>query len=284
MRDITKLHPTLQDKLKLLQQKCTEQGLKIGISECVRTVAEQDSLYAKGRTTGGSKVTNARGSTYSSMHQWGVAVDFYRNDGKGTYNDNDGFFTKVGKIGQSIGLEWGGAWKSIKDKPHFQLPNWGSGTSKLKVLYGTPTKFISTWNVTNTVPIQSTVQTPSTDLISIGKVHAKNFIGQSNTSKNIDSLTLKQLKSMVLQRGINLDYNKGLTLDGAFGSNSKSALGSHYIKQGEKQYMVTCAEILIYLNGKNPNGVELPATFDDRLVKVSGKNKITSSDFLSYIA
>lgn len=132
-------------------------------------------------------------------------------------------------------------------------------------------------------PSQPSTTTPSTNLTSIGKVHAKNFIGQSNTSKNIDSLTLKQLKSMVLQRAINLDYNKGLTLDADFGNKSKSALGTHYIKQGEKQYMVTCAEILMYLNNKNPNGVELPATFDDRLVKASGKTKITASDFLSYI-
>lgn len=134
------------------------------------------------------------------------------------------------------------------------------------------------------IPTQTSTAIPSTDLVSIGKVHAKNFIGQANTSKNIDSLTLKQLKSMVLQRAINLDYNKKLVLDGAFGSRSKSALGTHYVKQGEKQYMVTCAEILMYLNGKNPNGVELPATFDDRLVNASGKTKITASDFLSYIA
>ena len=132
MRDITKLHPKLQEKLTVLQSECAKAGLKTGISECVRTVAEQDALYAKGRTVAGTKVTNAKGSTYSSMHQWGVAFDFYRDDGKGAYNDSDGFFSKVGAIGKSIGLEWGGSWKSIKDKPHFQLADWGSGTSKLK--------------------------------------------------------------------------------------------------------------------------------------------------------
>ena len=43
-------------------------------------------------------------SSYSSMHQWGIAFDFYRNDGKGAYNNNDGFFNKVGAIGQKLGL------------------------------------------------------------------------------------------------------------------------------------------------------------------------------------
>lgn len=145
MRDQTKLHPILQYKIKQFLALCEAQNLKVGIGECVRTVAEQDTLYAIGRTTSGSKVTNCKGSTYSSMHQWGVAFDFYRNDGKGAYNDSDGFFTKVGKIGQSIGLEWGGAWKSPVDKPHFQLPYWGSTPIKLKSLYGTPSKFDDTW-------------------------------------------------------------------------------------------------------------------------------------------
>lgn len=147
MRDITKLHPLLQEKATQLVSECVKNGLIIAIGECVRTVVEQDALYSKGKTKPGIKVTNAKGSTYSSMHQWGIAFDFYRNDGKGAYNDTDGFFTKVGKIGKSIGLEWGGSWISIKDKPHFQLPNWGSTPTKLKKQYGTPDKFMKTWVV-----------------------------------------------------------------------------------------------------------------------------------------
>lgn len=146
MRDTTQLHPALQDKIAQLIIKCNAQGLKIGIGECLRTVAEQNALYAQGRTKPGKIVTKAKGDTYSSMHQWGVAFDFYRNDGLGAFNDNDGFFTNVGRIGKSLGLEWGGDWKSIKDKPHFQLKDWGSTTAKLKQLYGTPDKFMKTWN------------------------------------------------------------------------------------------------------------------------------------------
>jgi len=149
MRDITKCHPTLQKKAKELVKRCADKGLKIAIGECLRTVAEQDALYAQGRTKPGAKVTNARGSTYSSCHMWGIAFDIYRNDGKGAFNDSDGFFTKVGKIGQSIGLEWGGSWKSPVDKPHFQLPNWGSTPARLKSLYGTPERFFKTWGNTS---------------------------------------------------------------------------------------------------------------------------------------
>ena len=144
-RDTKVLHPELQEKIKKLKRECAKQGLIIGISECHRTVAEQNALYAKGRTAPGKKVTNAKGSDFSSMHQWYVAFDFYRNDGKGAYNNSDKFFNKVGKIGKKIGLEWGGSWTSIHDMPHFQLKQWGSSTKKLKKLYGTPAKFKKTW-------------------------------------------------------------------------------------------------------------------------------------------
>lgn len=147
MRDRTQLHPRLQSKIKELILKSAKAGLLIGIGECVRTVEEQDALYAQGRTEPGNIVTNAKGSTYSSMHQWGIAFDFYRNDGHGLYNDSDAFFRQVGKIGKSIGLEWGGDWTSPVDKPHFQLPDWGSTPAKLKAMYGTPEKFRSTWEV-----------------------------------------------------------------------------------------------------------------------------------------
>ena len=144
MRDVTALHPDLQEKISQLKEKCRLAGLSIGISECLRTVTEQDALYAKGRTAPGKVVTNARGATFSSMHQWGIAFDFYRSDGSGAYNDADGFFTKVGEIGQSLGLEWGGAWKT-SDKPHFQLPDWGTTPAMLKKQYKNPEEFMKTW-------------------------------------------------------------------------------------------------------------------------------------------
>ena len=42
-------------------------------------------------------------------------------------------------------LAWGGDWKSIIDKPHVYLPDWGSGTGILKQKYGTFENFKKTW-------------------------------------------------------------------------------------------------------------------------------------------
>ncbi len=145
MRDITLCHPRLQALAAKLIEECSKRGLKIAIGETYRTVAEQDALYAQGRTKPGNKVTNAPGSTYSSYHQWGTAFDIYRNDGQGAYNEAGDFFGRVGAIGVSIGLEWGGNWKSPVDKPHFQLPDWGSSTSGIKMVYANPEDFKKTW-------------------------------------------------------------------------------------------------------------------------------------------
>lgn len=153
MTGIQTLHPRLKKKAVQLQEACSQQGISISFSEGFRTVEEQDALYAQGRTLPGNIVTNAKGSTYSSQHQWGIAVDFYLNmdvDNDGSksedaFNNSTGLFDRVGEIAKSIGLGWGGDWTSIKDRPHLYLPDWGSVTSELKQQYGTPQRFMETW-------------------------------------------------------------------------------------------------------------------------------------------
>lgn len=152
MRDITLCHPRLQVLASQLVDDCRKDGLIIAIGETLRTVEEQDALYAQGRTKPGQIVTNAPGSSYSSYHQWGTAFDIYRNDGKGAYNESGNFFKRVGAIGVSLGLEWGGNWTSIVDQPHFQLPDWGSTTAGIKKLYASPEAFMKTWPVEEEKP------------------------------------------------------------------------------------------------------------------------------------
>lgn len=77
-RDISQLHPELQNKITKLTELCNGEGLPLGIGECFRSVQEQDELYAQGRTKPGSIITNAPGSSYSSQHQWGIAFDFIK--------------------------------------------------------------------------------------------------------------------------------------------------------------------------------------------------------------
>ena len=143
--DRKKLHPWLDHKLGLLLKECAREGIYLIVTEGFRTVAQQNALYAKGRTKPGKVVTNAKGSSYSSQHMWGVAFDIAINDSKRLYDD--GLIGRVAKIAKSdkVGLGWGGDWKSFRDTPHFYLKKWGSGTGELKATYGTPAKFKKTW-------------------------------------------------------------------------------------------------------------------------------------------
>ena len=140
-----KLHPWHDYKLGLLLKQCAKKGIYLIITEGFRTKEYQDALYAKGRTAPGKVVTNAKGSTYSSQHMWGIAFDIAINDSKLLYDSV--MIKKVANIAKSkkVGLKWGGDWKSIVDTPHFYLGKWGSTTSKLKSTYGTPDKFKETW-------------------------------------------------------------------------------------------------------------------------------------------
>lgn len=143
--DRSKLHPLLDYKLGLLLKECAKKGIYLIIAEGFRTKEYQDELFAKGRTKPGKIVTNARGNSYSSQHQWGVAFDIAINDSKRLYDLS--VIKKVAKIAKSskVGLGWGGDWKSIADTPHFYLKKWGSTTAKLKNIYGTPDRFKKTW-------------------------------------------------------------------------------------------------------------------------------------------
>jgi len=157
MRDTKKLIPELQKILPDFIAECKKSGYIIKIGECVRSVAEQDALYAKGRTTGvkGKTCTNCKGKGFQSLHQWGVAVDFFLDmdiDGDGSkkddaFNDKKGTFTKVGQIAKKYGLTWGGDFRSIHDSPHLQLTKYSPDftAAYLKKKYGTPEKFMATW-------------------------------------------------------------------------------------------------------------------------------------------
>ena len=137
------LHPWLNYKLTLLLKKCAKKGIYLIITEGFRSKEYPDKLYAQGRTTPGNIVTNAKGSTYSSQHMWGIAFDIAINDKKLLYDNKT--IKKVAVIAKKVGLGWGGDWKSPVDYPHFYLKKWKDTPTKLKKKYGTPDKFKKIW-------------------------------------------------------------------------------------------------------------------------------------------
>jgi RHS repeat-associated protein len=111
------LHPYVQNQMKsLILIAKSRFDIDLRVTDGFRSVAEQDKLYAKGRTAPGSIVTKARGG-YSN-HNFGLAVDVVPFE-NGKLNWDTKNYPLIGRIGTSRGLEWGGNWKFV-DKPHFQ--------------------------------------------------------------------------------------------------------------------------------------------------------------------
>ena len=104
-------------------------GYSVKLISGHRSWAEQNELYAQGRTKPGKIVTNARGG-YSN-HNFGVAVDVgvFKD---GAYQPESPLYSKLGPVGRAMGLSWGGDWKSIKDMPHFEVPTGGFSIAAMR--------------------------------------------------------------------------------------------------------------------------------------------------------
>ena len=114
------LVPELKTKLAMFQRACVAAKLDIIITQGFRTPAEQEALYAQGRTAPGKIVTQLRGvGKNPSKHCLGKAFDIcFLINKKASYF---GPWEKVGEIGKKCGLTWGGYWQGFVDKPHFEI-------------------------------------------------------------------------------------------------------------------------------------------------------------------
>lgn len=130
-KSINDLHPYVKHLAERFLEECNKQNFPVMIYHTFRTIKEQNDLYALGRTKAGNIVTNARGGY--SYHNYGLAFDAAPLiEGKIDWKRND-LFEKMGQIGKSVGLEWGGEWRTFKDTPHLQ---WSGGLAIKDLLAG----------------------------------------------------------------------------------------------------------------------------------------------------
>jgi peptidoglycan L-alanyl-D-glutamate endopeptidase CwlK len=149
-RDLNLLHPKVrQQALDLQGTAKSALGLNIIFTQTLRSEEEQSALYAQGRLgiqkvnalravaklgpiseQENTKIVTKAKTAKDSMHFYGLAFDIAITDSKGksiVWNstsdwNSDGIndWDQVGKLGQSLGLEWGGNWSTMPDPPHFQ--------------------------------------------------------------------------------------------------------------------------------------------------------------------
>lgn len=115
--NIDSLHPGVAAMARRFLQLAHQHHIDARITTAFRSWDEQDRLYAKGRTTPGHTVTNAQGG--NSYHNWGLAFDAAPFE-NGKISNDVAKYKQLGKIGEQVGLEWGGTFKSITDYPHYQ--------------------------------------------------------------------------------------------------------------------------------------------------------------------
>jgi len=112
--------PIVKEKVLEIIKESYNEGIYVLITDGYRSNAEQDALYAQGRTKPGKIVTNAKGG--QSNHNFGIAVDFCLTNKEGTaaYWTVNADWKRVAAIAKSMGFEWGGDWTSFKDNPHLE--------------------------------------------------------------------------------------------------------------------------------------------------------------------
>ncbi len=94
-------------------------GLIVKITGGTRTYAEQDALYAQGRTTPGPVVTKAPAGY--SAHNFGIAWDIVLFDTAGKPVWESPVYRELALIGDAQGLDCGALWKGFRDEPHYNL-------------------------------------------------------------------------------------------------------------------------------------------------------------------
>jgi peptidoglycan L-alanyl-D-glutamate endopeptidase CwlK len=117
-RKIDDLDPYVARLAKSFIAKAKKEGIDVLITSTFRDNESQNELYAQGRTKPGRIVTNAKAG--QSFHNYRLAFDFVPIvNGKAQWNDLR-TFKRLGELGESIGLEWAGRWKSFKELAHMQ--------------------------------------------------------------------------------------------------------------------------------------------------------------------
>jgi len=106
-----KLHPGFRNKLESLIERASQSGLQILVHQGYRSPEDQSKIPAG----------NTRAKPGFSFHNYGLAADVVFADERGRPSWGEHHDWKaLGRLGKELGLEWGGNWKTIVDRPHFQ--------------------------------------------------------------------------------------------------------------------------------------------------------------------
>mgnify|MGYP000302654594 CR=1 FL=1 len=144
MRDIKLCHPRLQILAGDLISECKAQGLSIKIGETLRTWQNKMLYMLRAGQNQEILLPMLQGIVIVPITNGGLlSISFGMMAKVHTMIMMD--FHKSGKNRREVRFRMGCNWRSPVDKPHFQLPDWGSSTSGIKKQYPNPDAFMRTW-------------------------------------------------------------------------------------------------------------------------------------------
>jgi peptidoglycan L-alanyl-D-glutamate endopeptidase CwlK len=146
-RHIHHLHADMQWRVLAWQEECEREGLEVLITCTWRSPAEQNELYAQGRTKPGDIVTRARGGQSDHNHRdpdtqrpaslavdfvplrggklvWGTKGNGIDSDPTDNHKDDLELWQRCAVIAKKYGLVWyGEPGSEFKEFPHLRHPD-----------------------------------------------------------------------------------------------------------------------------------------------------------------
>lgn len=139
--EIVLLEPVTRSLCKALLARWEEEmHPPLRVTHTLRTNDEQLHLYQQGRVLDNgiwrvrdAKLIVTKAKPGESAHNYGAAfdvcfigIDPYLHQYEVEHGVPDPLWSRLGEVGVKVGLEWGGSWTTLKDRPHFERPNWKS--------------------------------------------------------------------------------------------------------------------------------------------------------------
>jgi hypothetical protein len=227
---LSELQPHVAKAAWKCVQQAEKEGIEVLITQGLRTYAEQDALYAQGRTKPGKIVTNARGGY--SYHNFGLAFDIVLiENGNAVWTVNSKW-KRFAAICKANGFAWGGDWTSFKDYPHFEMTGglslaecrlrWPGGYKGAKVDLGQGGEAPVNYEAKDTLPLRKGHKDGEKKLVSqlqkrLG-LKVDGYFGTATESAVMNWQRVHDEKGNVVPAG------KGLVVDGIVGTKTWNAL------------------------------------------------------------
>jgi peptidoglycan L-alanyl-D-glutamate endopeptidase CwlK len=143
-RLLSDLHPSVQAMAQVFLSGCAAKGLDVLITCTHRTGAEQDALYAQGRTKPGKVVTNAKAGQSSHNFTmggkpaslafdivplrhgkpvWGISGNGMDDNPADDEKDDLELWQNIRAVAEKAGLSSASRWVKMREWPHFEHPD-----------------------------------------------------------------------------------------------------------------------------------------------------------------